>query len=974
MGFDFFAQPELPAPALPTSEVAALCEAEFGLSGELIELGSQQDQNFLLRTEQDAVVIKLVNPAFGADEVEAQDAAASLIAERTGLRVARPRASAVVESSAGRLQLRVIDYVAGGTLSGSDYLSTEQIAGLGQLAATVSLALAEFEHPGLDRTLQWNLTVAERVVDQLAVHLSAERRERVLEATRIAAKALAARADELPWQAGHFDLTDDNVVRGPAGIPDGVIDFGDVSRSWAVAELAVAVSSILHHADAEPWTVLPAVIAFDSLRPLGEAELAALWPLVVLRTAVLVVSGAQQVVLDADNSYAAGAMDREWRMFEQASSIPHEVMTGAIRNALGRVPLALADRETALFGPLMQLNSAREFSFDVWAPDADGGVWQSPGAAERAARTAATFGPVVRRAAVAQLNHSRPRSRQSAASIPTWLTVWGAAGRELCAPLDGTLKLARGSEGAQALWLELSDGSHLELNGVEAMGVDAALSANAAVAVARGDLIGVAGDELRIRWRAGSLEPSFGEIPDWVRPEVAAGWLAVLLDAAPLIGLPPSRADGEAAEAVLARRAAHFAEVQEHYFEHPPQIERGWMNHLLDTNGLVYLDMVNNVTSIGHGHLGLASAVSEQLRRLNTNSRFHYQAVAEFSEALAATLPDPLDTVFLVNSGSEAVDLAIRIAMAATDRRDIVSVLEAYHGWTYASDAVSTSIADNPRALETRPDWVHPVTAPNTFRGPYPDAPERYAADAVAEIRRLAEHGNAPAGFLVESWYGNAGGVQLPDGYLQTVYSAVRELGGLAIADEVQVGYGRLGDWFWGFEQQQVVPDIVAVAKSMGNGYPLGAVITSREIAARYRAGGYFFSSTGGSPVSSVVGLTVLREIQGSLQNNAATTGETLRARLNTLAERTPQIGAVHGHGFYLGLELVRDETLTPATAETKLICNRLRENGIIMQPTGDHQNVLKIKPPLVTTREDVDFFVDTLEHVLSTTRWDDWQ
>jgi len=201
------------------------------------------------------------------------------------------------------------------------------------------------------------------------------------------------------------------------------------------------------------------------------------------------------------------------------------------------------------------------------------------------------------------------------------------------------------------------------------------------------------------------------------------------------------------------------------------------------------------------------------------------------------------------------------------------------------------------------------------------------------------------------------------------VYAAVRRHGGLAVADEVQVGYGRLGEWFWGFEQQGVVPDVVTVAKAMGNGHPLGAVITSRAVAEAYRSQGYFFSSPGGSPVSSVVGLAVLDAMEREgLQENARTVGEHLRRRLEELAGRHPLIGAVHGRGFYLGVELVRDRgTLEPATTETAAICDRLLELGVVIQPTGDRQNVLKLKPPMVTTRASADFFVDVLDRVLAT-------
>jgi 4-aminobutyrate aminotransferase-like enzyme len=239
--------------------------------------------------------------------------------------------------------------------------------------------------------------------------------------------------------------------------------------------------------------------------------------------------------------------------------------------------------------------------------------------------------------------------------------------------------------------------------------------------------------------------------------------------------------------------------------------------------------------------------------------------------------------------------------------------------------------------------------------------------DAVAEVERLADAGTPPGAFLAETLYGNAGGVALPDGYLEAVYAAVRAHGGVAVADEIQVGYGRLGHWFWGFEQQGVVPDIVAVAKAMGNGHPLGAVITTPEIAASYRSQGYFFSSAGGSPVSSVVGLTVLDVIQfEGLQQNAAEVGGYLKERLQELGSRHPLLATVHGFGFYLGPEFVREDG-TPATEETAAICDRMRRLGVIIQPTGDFQNVLKVKPPMVFTRESADAFADALDRVLST-------
>lgn len=999
-GFDFFEAGELPAPNLPAVEVAGIVRDQWGLDVELRPLGSQQDQNFLAEVGGTPVgVVKITNPAFAATELAAQEvAAARIAASAPDLRIATtttdaagtPR-SVVAATSEGPRSIRLIRYLPGGTLTGSGYLPPKAVARLGELAARTSVALADFDHEGLDRVLQWDPRHGDRVVELLAPHHpDPEKRARVTDAAAAAWARIDAVATDLPVQAVHLDLTDDNVVctadRG-IRLPDGLIDFGDVTRTWAVAELAIAISSVLHHAGAEPASVLPAVRAFHERRPLAPAEIAALWPLVVLRGAVLVVSGEHQVQLDGGaNAYAASGIEREWRMFEQAVSVPIEVMTALIAAELDTdaAPPAAGSRDTS--GPAGHSSTLGTSALGMLVPEldpagiarldvsitsdaVDGGAWEGDGLDDDLAR-AATDGwadAAVLPWLTPRLSASRPLSTSSSATVPTGIDAWFAEPHELVSPDAGTIVGGDHVLASGGLMVALDSGLRLELDGSPGA-LDETLADG--TRVARGDVLAVAASGTRIRIRL--VRADAPAMPHLVRPEYAAGWLALAADPAPLFGLEPgapapSGVTDDAAT-LVERREHAFAEVQEHYYEAPPRIERGWREHLIGTDGRVFLDMVNNVTPLGHGHPKLAAAVARQLRTLNTNSRFNYGAVVEFSERLTALLPDPLDTVFLVNSGSEATDLAIRVALAATGRRDIVALLEAYHGWTYASDAVSTSTADNPNALATRPDWVHALDAPNPFRGIHRGADAaRYAPEAAERIRRLAADGTPTAAFIAETFSGNAGGIPLPDGYLAEVYAAVRETGGLAIADEVQAGYGRLGHWFWGFQQQGVVPDIVAVAKAAGNGYPLGAVITSREIAARYRTQGYFFSSTGGSPASSVAGLAVLDAFREErLQENAAETGAYLKRRLEGLATRHPLIGAVHGLGLYLGVEFVRaHDTLEPATEETAAICDRLLELGVIMQPTGDHQNVLKTKPPLVITRESADFFVDILDRVL---------
>lgn len=964
-GFNFLDEPELPAPRVTEEQAERILAEHYGITADATSLGSQQDKNFVVRAPDGAVVgvLKIANPAFTDTELAAQDAAAETIAAaEPNLRIAVALPNLAGETLTpitglidGVAHVRLLRYLPGGTLLESGYLAPSAVAGLGEISARVSRALAGFTHPGLDRVLQWDLRYGAQVVDALLPHVRDDLLRNGIEtAAREAWSRIGGLAERLPRQAVHLDLTDANVVVRPTpggAVPDGVIDFGDLTDSWAVSELAITASCVLGHPGSDSTSVLPAVRAFNRIRPLTDAEAEALWPLLVLRTAVLLVSGAQQVELDPGNSYLTDQADEERRMFDQATSLPMDLMTALIKADLGMMAPA-----GPIDGRLLDVDAGSVVTLDlsITSDAYDDGGWLRDTVEDETACRALDDGAAVVVTLRGQpvLTRTPKLSQRSPDVVPTGIFMWSTVDLALSAPWDGELT-------------EASSGSFTLCGTDHVLRVAGAHIKTGQARVSAGQMLA----EMPARERVWiSVQPAAAPVaPSFTSAELAPGWLTLTCDPRPLLGLPP--VDAAADGGLLQRRNASFAAVQEHYYRDPPRIERGWRNYLLSTAGRSYLDMVNNVTVLGHAHPRVAATAARQLRKLNTNSRFNYESVVEFSERLAGTLPDPLDTVFLVNSGSEASDLALRLATAATGRRDVVAVREAYHGWTYGTDAVSTSIADNPNALATRPEWVHTVDSPNSFRGKYrgPDA-VRYAGDAVRRIEELVAAGRAPAAFICESVYGNAGGMALPDGYLQRVYAAVRACGGLAISDEVQVGYGRLGDWFWGFEQQDAVPDIVSVAKSTGNGYPLGAVITSRAAAEAFRSQGYFFSSTGGSPLSCAIGITVLDVLRDEgLQENASRIGRYLKDRLLGLRDKHPLIGTVHGMGLYLGVEMVRDlQSLEPATEETAAICDRMLELGVIIQPTGDHQNILKTKPPLCIDAEGADFYVDTLDRVLT--------
>ena len=965
---------EIP-PATPVSpeQGAALARDLFGITATARPLGSNQETNLLLTAVDASYVLKVANPAFGPDVLDLQNAAMRHLAAarlRVPEPVTAPDGSDVVDADIGgsRHHVRLLSYIPGGLLSDAEHLAAPVLNRFGRLVARAVRGLADFDHPAAGRPLQYDTRRAAEVVDALAPSVAdVSRRTKVQSVSRTAWAALAPLVDDLRTQVVHADLADYNVVVGRDSdgrpVPDGIIDFGDVMRSWLVADLATAIASLLARPRSRPIQDACTVAAgFHGELPLTHAEVAALWPLVVARATVLAVSVDDILAADPENAYAHEEQPLDWRIVDRVADVPVELAEEALRLALG---VRMSDR--VLHG------SGWRADVDVVDLDHDpvrvdlsvrtdllaDGAWTDP-----AAVRAAVDGALAGRTGI--LAHDEGRLTEvvgdSAEETPTvalGTTLLAPAGTPVRAPAGGTVRA-------------VAHGSVVLACGVVDVVLRGARTGDPVGAeVVPGQVVGAIAEvaassplppHLHVQVvRAPGVLP-----PPYVEASLADAWIALCPDPVSLLGLSPDLDVGDDARDVLDRRDRVVATVQEHYYARPPQIERGWRQHLIDTCGRAYLDVVNNVAVLGHSHPAVTAAATRQLRLLNTNTRFHYDALVRFGERITELLPDPLDTVFFVNSGSEAVDLALRLVRTATGRRDVVCLRGGYHGWTTAADEVSTTLNDNPRALETRPTWVHLAPMPNLYRGEHrgPDAAERYAAELSSVVEGIE---GGPAGFIAEPLSGNAGGVLMPPGYLPTVYETVRSAGGLCISDEVQVGYGRTGSHFWGFEAHGVVPDVVTMAKAAGNGHPVGFVVTRRDVAEAFAAEGSFFSSVGGSPVSSVVGLAVLDTIRDEdLQGNARRVGGHLRERVRALVDEHPLVGTVHGEGLYLGVELVGDRsTLEPATAEAFAICERLLELGVISYPTGDFSNVLKVKPPLCITQASADFFVDRLDEVL---------
>lgn len=426
----------------------------------------------------------------------------------------------------------------------------------------------------------------------------------------------------------------------------------------------------------------------------------------------------------------------------------------------------------------------------------------------------------------------------------------------------------------------------------------------------------------------------------------------------------------EATREILDRRTRHVPRnLSILYPDDPIHVVRAKGQFLYDAAGVEYLDCMNNVPQVGHSHPRLAEVAARQLSAVNTNTRFLYEPLVDFADRLSELAPASLEVCFFTNSGSEANELALRLAHAYTQRRGVVALSGAYHGTTTALIDISPYKFDSPGGNGRAPH-VQIAAAPDPYRGPYRGSSS--ARDYVREIDeamvRAAQAGHPAAVLVAEPMLGTGGQIVPPPGYLAGAYAAARKHGALVVADEIQVGLGRVGTDFWASRALGGVPDILTLGKPIGNGYPLGAVVTTREIADAFDNGMEYFNTFGGSPLSCSIGLEVLNILRDEqLPEHAATVGQYFMDGFRGLMATHPVIGDVRGMGLFIGVEFVTDpDSRKPATDLARTLVFELRKQQILMSTDGVDDNVLKIKPPLVFNQDDVDRVLEAVDSTLT--------
>jgi 4-aminobutyrate aminotransferase-like enzyme len=414
---------------------------------------------------------------------------------------------------------------------------------------------------------------------------------------------------------------------------------------------------------------------------------------------------------------------------------------------------------------------------------------------------------------------------------------------------------------------------------------------------------------------------------------------------------------------LIARRQKLLGPAYRLFYANPVHVVRGEGVWLYDPDGNAYLDVYNNVASVGHCHPHVVAALSRQAAVLNTHTRYLNDTILDYAEKLLGYFPPELSHVMFTCTGSEANDLAYRAARSFTGGTGMIVTKLAYHGVTVAISEMSPSLGDG----ITLGAHVRTVPAPDLYRADGQDVGEAFGRAVRDAIADMAAHGIRPAALLVDTIFSSDGVFSDPPGFLQPAVAAIHEAGGLFIADEVQPGFGRTGEAMWGFMRHGVLPDMVTMGKPMGNGHPIAAMVARPEILDRFGERTRYFNTFGGNPVSCAVGQAVLEVIEGEgILENARDVGAYLRDGLRGLAQRHEAIGDVRGAGLFIGVELVRDRaTREPDGKATAKLVNGLRERRILISAAGPHANVLKIRPPLVFRHEHADRFLEGVDAVL---------
>ncbi len=1007
-------------PHFTTEEAGKLAIEFYALDADVKLLPSERDQNFLLETQTgEKFVLKIANSREEFAMLEGQNEAMNHAAKHISfcqkvIPNSSDQAISQVRSTPGTNHfVRLVTYLPGIPLGTVKRHSPELLYKVGQTVGQLDKALLDFDHPAMHRKFHWDLMhgleicreyqplIVDRGVRELIAKLVADYQRNVVPLL-----------PDLRRSVIHNDANDYNLLVG--GGTDiysrnqsivGLIDFGDMVHSCTVGGLAIAVAYAILEKPDPLSSAAESVKGYNTEIALDENEISALFGMICLRLCMSACIAADQQRQRPDDVYLAISQQAICNTLPRLGKIHPRFAEAVFRHACGLEPVksneairSFLAANSEHFASVIEEDLLSEnclvLDLSIASPIISGCEQENSESAltrkidqlMRSANVRVAVGRYDEPRLIYTTSLFGEGASAEKRTIHLGVDLFSAAGKPIFAPLAGEVH-AFGYNPAPLDYGHLIILKHETVDGFEFftlyghLGKGSIENLNIGQKIEKGQRFAMVGNQEENGGWAPHLH--FQIITDLLElgrdfPGVArAGereiWKSFSPDPNLILNIPENRFPSRTPDKnqTLNERRKRLGGNLSIAYRKPVKAVRGWMQYLYDEAGRRYLDAYNNVPHVGHSHPRIVDALCKQAHILNTNTRYLHDNINRLAESLCATLPEALSICYFLNSASEANELALRLARSYTRQHDLIVLEGGYHGHTNILIDISPYKHNGPGGAGT-PPWVHTAPIADVYRGRYksddPEAGAKYAYHVLEIIQRLRHEGRGLAGFIAESVPSVGGQIVFPEGYLTNVYEYVREAGGLCIADDVQTGYGRLGTHFYGFEAQQVVPDILVLGKPIGNGHPLAAVVTTREIAGGFDNGMEFFSTFGGNPVSCAVGSEVLSVVlEEDLQGRALRNGNRMLAGLRPMIDRYEIVGDVRGSGLFLGVELVRNrETLEPAAEEADFIVNQMRENGILLGTDGPFHNVIKIRPPMPFDEENADCLVAAFDKILA--------
>ncbi len=990
---------------------ASILKEVWQIDAQLTQLDGEYDLNFLVQGDQPAV-LKVMRADCETSFIDLQCRAFAHLSENAS----HIPAPSIIKTLSGELYTNVtgpdgesrivwlLEKIEGKTYANFKPQSLSLIHNVGQVVGAVDKAWVDFVHPELVRDFKWNLCQGDWIAEHQEV-IEAAPRQAIISDILEQFSAIKSDLYQLDQQAIHNDVNDYNlIVDGSltqAAKVTGVIDLGDMCAGPRICNLAITAAYMVLDQQ-QPEKVLEAIVTgYHSENPLTSSEIDMLWPLLRMRLAVSVINSTLMAQENPDDPYIVISQKPAWSFLEE-NQVDAELLKVRLRVACD-LPVTDATERTQSWlnanrgnfapvlgvdlsnAPLRSLSvencTSPQNPFDLGAKEAaeiggdyieSEGIWLGYYNEPRLAYTDPAFS-------------NGPYKASDRRTVHLGVDAFGPAGLEVHSPLEGKVEFAEYHSsyldygGMVILSHKTDDGDdfytlygHLDRDSIAPLQVGQTIEKNQVFA-ALGNLNSNGGWNPHLHFQLALTTQGIGNNwPGAADPDELALYNAICPNPAVLMNLADEKTEyvGTQKAQVLAKRKAKFGENLKLTYADPVMFLRGWRHHLFDESGRPYLDSYNNVPHVGHAHPRIQAVAADQLLRMNSNTRYLHPAQTAFADKILSKMPESLEVCFFVNSGTEANELALRLARAHTGAKDMVTPDHGYHGNTTGCIDIS-AYKFNAKGGIGQADWVQLVEVADEYRGSYqsddPQRAQKYAALVDQAIANIDARGGKVAGFIAETFPSVGGQIIPPKGYLQDVYKKIRAAGGVCIADEVQTALGRLGEYYFAFEQQQVTPDIVVMGKPIGNGHPIGVLVTTKAIAESFAKGPEYFSTFGGSNLSCRIGKEVLDIVDDEgLMENAKVMGNKLLSGLKRLQEIHPLIGDVRGCGLFIGLDLVDDRTTkAPSTQGADYVKNRMREHRILMGTEGPADNILKIRPPITIEAQDVEMILEVMDQVL---------